>query len=240
MIVIPHYNESKRIRLDECLNLLSFKEVDLILVDDGSTDSTHDLMQGFQQQYSDRVQIIQLDQNSGKAESVRQGLLKALSIPDVKFVGYVDADFATPASEILKLIKSSYYGNSSVILGSRVHLLGRNIKRSLYRHYLGRVFATIASFALSLRVYDTQCGAKFFKASKTFEETLQTPFSSRWIFDIELIHRILKMKVYKESDFLEVPLSEWEDVVGSKLSLASMLTAGWDLFKFVLKNRVLK
>ena len=82
-------------------------------------------------------------------------------------------------------------GTTDVILASRVSLLGRRIVRSTRRHYLGRIFATLASRILRVAVYDTQCGAKLFRCAPALAAALRDPFLSRWVFDVELLGRLL-------------------------------------------------
>ena len=77
-----------------------------------------------------------------------------------------------------------------VVIGSRVGLLGHDIDRSLRRHYLGRIFATVSSAVLDLPVYDTQCGAKAFRVTPALRAALADPFTSRWAFDVELLGRL--------------------------------------------------
>ena len=161
-----------------------------------------------------------------------------------RIVGYVDADLSTPVGEILRLLAELERRRAVVVMGARVALLGTTIRRQPHRHYLGRLFATAASVVLGLPVYDTQCGAKFFRATPTLGGALATPFRSRWIFDVELAGRLLLgaggTPPLRAGDFLEVPLQQWTDVSGSKLGALHMMRAAWDLVVIAGELRALR
>jgi hypothetical protein len=118
-------------------------------------------------------------------------------------------------------------------MGARVSLLSHAIERSVVRHYLGRIFATLASLALRMRVYDTQCGAKLFRVSSTLADALRDPFISRWAFDVELLGRLLMgsalVPAISPQAIWEEPLHVWCDVKGSKVSPRQMANALLDL-----------
>jgi hypothetical protein len=123
-----------------------------------------------------------------------------------------------------------------MIIGSRVKLLGRKIERRRSRHYLGRVFATAVSASLGLDVYDTQCGAKLFRASPSIKALFQQPFHSRWIFDVEILARLIQARRGRElpqaEDVIyEFPLREWRDIAGSKLEYSDFVRAAWELLR---------
>ena len=118
----------------------------------------------------------------------------------------------------------------ALVMGARVQLLGRRIDRKASRHYLGRVFATAASLTLGIAVYDTQCGAKLFRASDELWSVLDEPFRSRWIFDVELLARMILYRRQRalpglENAVFEHDLDEWCDVAGSKLSVFDFIRA---------------
>jgi hypothetical protein len=114
-----------------------------------------------------------------------------------------------------------------------VALLGHRIRRSATRHYLGRVYATASSLILGLQVYDTQCGAKVFRATPALRAALQDPFRSRWAFDVELLARLTRgtgtVPPVAAEALLEVPLEQWADVGGSKMGPREAITAVVDL-----------
>ena len=102
--------------------------------------------------------------------------------------------------------------------------MGRDVKRNAWRHYLGRVFATAVSLALDLPVYDTQCGAKMLRVNAATGTLFATPFRSRWIFDVELIARYLRLPVApgepsRRDRLYELVLPAWHDKPGLEAAL---------------------
>jgi dolichyl-phosphate beta-glucosyltransferase len=232
-VVIPCYNEANR--LDEA-PLLAFldgcAEASLLFVDDGSTDATADRLSAIAAARPARIDVLSLRPNGGKAEAVRRGMLTALE-RGAGLVGYLDADLSTPPREIFRLRAAFERPGVEAVLGARVALLGTDIERSAARHYLGRVFASVAAAILQARVYDTQCGAKLFRDSRALQLALATPFLSRWAFDVELLGRLLTggegVPGMPVSAVVEVPLTTWHDVKGSKLSPVAMARSLLDL-----------
>ena len=220
-VVVPCFNEAAR--LDRAAVAALVRALDavedgtrVLLVDDGSTDATAALLAELAAEH-DRVEFLRLDRNRGKAEAVRHGLRTALGA-GADVVGYCDADFATPPEEVARLLAVlRRHPEDLAVIGSRVLLLGHAIHRSPARHYVGRVFATLSGAILGVGVYDTQCGAKWFRAGAPLERTLDVAFRSRWGFDVELLGRLLRSGARAE-ELREVPLDTWRDVGGSKVT----------------------
>ena len=169
----------------------------------------------------------------GKAEAVRRGLQRAIE-SGAEIVGYFDADLSTPGSELIRMvgILRSEDGPRRCIRVTGGPL-GSRIRRSPLRHYSGRVFATFASLALGVPFYDTQCGAKVFRVNENLVAAMQLPFRSAWSFDVLLCQRLFdgtrEIAGIPTSSFLEMPLEEWTDVSGSKVSLHGSALALWDV-----------
>jgi glycosyltransferase involved in cell wall biosynthesis len=234
-LVIPCYNEEHRLDPASIDLLLEDDGFDVLLVNDGSTDGTRDLLARLAKARADQIRVLELEQNSGKAEAVRRGLANVVEAGRAGIVGYFDADFATPAAEMRRLVRIMRGGDAQVLFGARVALLGHEIARSAKRHYLGRVFATLASMTLRQRVYDTQCGAKLFCVTPGLGEALREPFLSRWAFDVELLGRLLigsaTSSPIAPGSVWEEPLLAWRDVKGSKLDTRQMSRALVDLVR---------
>jgi glycosyltransferase involved in cell wall biosynthesis len=234
-LVVPCYEEANRLDGDAMRALVDTADVHLILVDDGSTDDTLARLNALAASRPDVTMVLARASNTGKGEAVRAGLLVALDT-GAPLVGYFDADLAAPVSEIVRLVGiAAGRSDLDAVLGSRVALLGHRIRRSAARHYLGRGFATASSLILGLQVYDTQCGAKVFRATPALRAALQDPFRTRWAFDVELLARLTRgngtVPPVAAAALLEVPLEQWTDVGGSKLGPRQALTAVADLVR---------
>jgi len=238
-IIIPCYNESERLRVREFAAYINTNgNVYFIFVNDGSTDNTGKIIKDLNDSFPDRVILIDLEKNCGKAEAVRRGILKSLEM-DFENIGYFDADLSTPLYAINKFCKLLGKPQTKIVMGARVKLLGRKIERKAFRHYLGRVFAACASIILSVPVYDTQCGAKIFKNTKDLYIIFSKPFIAKWIFDVEVLARFKllnwnKSKKWIEESAIEYPLEEWIHKQGSHIKFTHYFKALSDLIKIFL------
>ena len=222
-LVVPCYNEASRLDPDAFLHFVAAHPgVRLVLVDDGSGDGTAGVLEAIRAAAPGAVTVLSLPANRGKAEAVRAGILAATA-ENPAVVGFFDADLSTPLAAIddfLAVLRTR--PEVEFVLGSRVLLMGRDVKRKAWRHYLGRVFATGVSHALDLPVYDTQCGAKMLRLNAATGTLFAKPFRSRWIFDVELIARYLQLPVAageaaRRDRLYELVLPAWHDKPGSKL-----------------------
>jgi glycosyltransferase involved in cell wall biosynthesis len=234
-IVVPCFDEAARLDV-EAFAVLARHVDELLFVDDGSTDDTAAIISGIVDGSEGRASLVSVGRNAGKSEAVRVGLLEAIERGGT-LVGYLDADLATPPREMLRLIEiARQQPQRTAVLGSRVALLGHTVRRRPVRHYLGRFYATGASLALGVPVYDTQCGAKVFRVGVPLRRALADPFHDRWSFDVELLGRLLAHPGQSADPILEVPLMEWHDVDGSAVGALAGARAALSLLG--LRRRV--
>lgn len=223
IVVVPCYNEAQRLSRDAFLDAMTSEpKLGFVFVDDGSVDETFGVIQGLASEKPGRVHALRLPRNEGKAEAVRRGVLQAFE-QGAELAGYWDADLATPLSFIGSFAARLEQPDVEMVFGSRVRLLGRNVERSIARHYIGRGFATVAGMALGLPIYDTQCGAKLFRADAVFRDVFSRRFELKWSFDVEIFARLLSCQERGWIDVarqcIEYPLDQWVDAPGSKLTV---------------------
>jgi glycosyltransferase involved in cell wall biosynthesis len=234
ILVIPCYNEEHRLPVEELRRYTSdIARVEFLFVNDGSRDETLRLLESLRDTDPARFSVLNLERNRGKAEAVRLGILAALERKP-EFVGFWDADLATPLSELRDFLDVfASRPEIEMVFAARVRLLGRSISRKPSRHYFGRVGATLISSSLGLAVYDTQCGAKLFRASEPMREIFREPFLSRWIFDVEIIARFVRQRGRDAAAkaIYELPIQAWHDVKGSKVKSTDFIRALRDLWK---------
>jgi thiamine biosynthesis lipoprotein ApbE len=235
VLVVPCHNEAERLDPEAFLHFAStHPAAQLLFVDDGSEDGTRAVLERLRGAAPSAVTVLHHAPRRGKGEAVRAGILSAIE-RRAPLVGYLDADLSTPLHAIddfLEVLRDR--PGVEFVLGSRVMLLGRDIRRRALRHYVGRVFATGASLALDLPVYDTQCGAKVLRVSAATATLFEEPFRSPWLFDVELIARFLRLPVApgepaRRDRIYELALSAWHDVPGSKVRWHDVVRAVGDL-----------
>lgn len=238
-LVIPCFNEAARLNSAAFLDFVARDaRASLCFVNDGSTDATGQVLSALAAQQPERVFVLTLPRNSGKAEAVRQGMLHAAGMNQFAFAGYWDADLATPLSELGPMLETmTRLPSCQIALGSRWQRLGSRIVRKPLRHLLGRVFATAASLTVGLPVYDSQCGSKIVRAG-IVPSLFAEPFSTRWLFDVELLARLQRHSLGAAPDAaVEVPLTNWQDVRGSRLGFWQMAATPMGLWKIRQRYR---
>jgi glycosyltransferase involved in cell wall biosynthesis len=239
-LVVPCYNEANRLPREPLIDFVQdFPGVHILLVNDGSRDGTLRVLHEVAAAAGPAISVLDLPTNMGKAEAVRAGFRHAFA-HDPEFIGYWDADLATPLSELPEFITLlQTEPQTQMALGARVQLLGRDIHRRLSRHYIGRLFATLASLYLGVRIYDTQCGAKLLRHTPLLREIFADPWEARWLFDVELLVRYLnRMRGRRDLPpgygIHELPLHAWEDVGGSKVRPIDFPKAWVELVRIML------
>ena len=220
--MVPAYNEAARLPVT-LPKLAQFCErhgsVELLIVDDGSKDSTAALIQQFAARYP-FARLLQNPGNRGKGYSVRHGMQKAQG----DWILSTDADLSSPLEEVDKLLAAVARDDAAVAIGSRAldrSLVG--VHQGALREWSGRVFNVIMRVSTGLPFRDTQCGFKLFRkdaARVIFSRQLLEGFG----FDVEdlMIARIHGFKA------VEVPV-RWDNVEGTKVGALTGARAFWDL-----------
>lgn len=215
-VVVPMYNEARRLA-DPLERLRDFaaassRPVELLFVDDGSTDGTAERVEEFWRsrdvEQEGRWRLLRGEANRGKGHAVRRGMLAARG----ERVLFTDVDLSTPLADLPKLTAALDTG-VEVAIGSRA-LAQSEILRSqpLYRSLGGKGVNLFVRALAVPGIHDTQCGFKLFTrdaAQGIFSRARLDGFS----FDIEVLY-LARSLGYRVA---EIPVT-WSDVPGSKVS----------------------
>jgi dolichyl-phosphate beta-glucosyltransferase len=216
-IVVPAYNEGSRLAKslrDMVAYLREYPaDVELIVVDDGSTDNTADTARQELAASPDvRTSVISYKSNLGKGRAVRLGLLASRG--DIAL--FTDADLSTPIIETPKLVDPIARNECDLAFGSRAldrSLIG--VHQPWGREQGGRVFNLAVRVATGLPFWDTQCGFKAFKM-KTCRPIIEGATIDRFGFDVELLYVAYRSGLRLK----EIPV-RWDHAEGSKISFGS-------------------
>ncbi len=225
-IVIPAYNEEQRLpsTLDQVFRWLDqspFRDAEVLIVDDGSSDGTAKLVEG-RALSEPRLRLLRNPGNRGKGYAVRNGMLSARG----EWVLMTDADLSAPIEELPKLFNAAQANGALIAIGSRAldrSLIG--VHQSQWRELSGILFNRIMRVITGLPFSDTQCGFKLYHrnaAQRVFPLQRLDGFS----FDVEdlFIARTLRFPA------LEVPV-RWDNVEGTKVSMMNGVASFIDLLR---------
>jgi glycosyltransferase involved in cell wall biosynthesis len=213
-IVIPAFNEEKRLPATLCavveyLKSRDWSSVEIIVVDDGSTDGTAAIVEQFSSAHAG-VRLLRNPGNRGKGYSVRHGMLEARG----DWALFTDSDLSAPIEELDKLLRAAREAGAAVVIGSRgVDRSMISVHQSWFRETAGRMFNLVVRTITGLPFKDTQCGFKLFEA-RAAKEVFRRQRIERWGFDPEVLFLARKLR-FKT---VEVPV-RWSHSEGTKVRM---------------------
>ncbi|MCK8521329.1 glycosyltransferase family 2 protein [Aquimarina sp. D1M17] len=242
-IIVPCYNEEKRLNADAFINFINKKNnYHLCFVNDGSKDNTISVLRQIQNTNPEKVSVIDIKKNVGKAAAVRAGARYLHSRGDIKFVGFIDADLSTDFDDFDGLLKTLKTNRKlSMVFGSRAKNASTGIQKDGMRAFFSKIIKMLVFFILRLPIEDTQCGAKVFRA-ELVPVLFKRNFFSRWLFDIEMFLRMKKHfgKVRILNKIHEQPLKRWIHMDDSKLGLKDSLEIPYRLLSIWFNYNVMQ
>ncbi len=225
-VVIPAYNEAEGIQaaLEQVADYFRSRAIagEIVVVDDGSTDGTARL--AGEVSVPMPVHVLVNEQNRGKGYSVRRGILSAQG----RYVGFADADMATPIDQLDK-VRQALESGGDVVIGSRALAESQIAKHQpWWRERAGKLFGSFVRTVLLPGIADSQCGFKFFSAAVA-QEIFARQRLTGWAFDVELLY-IARRLGY---DIVQLPV-RWIDEPHSRVR---MLRDGLRMVVDVLRIR---
>ena len=229
-IIVPAYNEELRIKefADSLINFSAkhlkkvLKNYEIIFVNDGSKDSTLDILQDLKKAHKDKIKIISYEKNQGKGYAVKKGVLNSKG----EKIIFIDADGSISPKEIPKMLeKLNHY---DIVIGNRSSKQSK-IEQPGLRVLTGTVFSIIANIFFPIKTKDTVCGFKGFNknAAVYLFEKLK---STGWVFDVEIIY-LAKKKKYS---MYKLPII-WKHKQGTRMKLYTPILMVWELVKLRVK-----
>lgn len=229
-IIIPAYNEEARIAgtvreyAEYIENHFSPEEAELLIIVNGSHDRTGAIAREMEQTFS-CVRVWETPERQGKGGAV----LKGFELARGEILSFSDADNATVAAELRKLLDAVDQGIDGAIGSRWLPESRQTVPQPLMRRIASRVFNLIVRILFQFSYKDTQCGAKAFK-KQAIESVRSEIHTTGWAFDVALIWRLRRHGYRVE----EIPIT-WSDNSKSRLRMhrdaPSML---WELIKLRL------
>lgn len=228
-IIIPAYNEEKRIGPtleDYCEFFYGKIDYQILVVINGTSDNTEGVVKQYQKKYA-QIKYLNFERG-GKGFAIIEGFKDSLK-NDFDFIGYADADGATPPESFYDLVKKIPFYDGVIASRWRKDSYIKT-KQTLLRKITSQGFNFLTRSILFLPYSDTQCGAKIFNR-KALESVVGGLGITKWAFDIDLLCR-LKSRKFR---VIEIP-TIWEDKKESKLNLTKV---PFQMFASIIRLRLI-
>jgi dolichyl-phosphate beta-glucosyltransferase len=230
-IIVPLYNEESRLTkgLEGIISFLQKQKIqsEIILVNDGSTDKTLKISQGFQKNNS-KIKILSYKKNKGKGFAVKKGILAS----NGDWVMFCDIDLSVSITELSKFQKYLFKPPKVLIASRRVKGAKIVNHQPLIRENLGHIFTKLSNLILATRCKDFTCGFKIFdrnSAKKLFTKQQL----NRWGFDSEIIFLTHKYQI----PLKEIPIT-WKNSFETKVKLPKdSISAFLELIQVWVNNK---
>ena len=222
-LIIPAYNESNRLPhfLTSVANWHKTKPgilLEVIVVDDGSSDNTYNLAKSFIGKLP--LQVIKHNRNQGKGAAVQTGVMQAIG----NLIVFIDADGATDISELPKMITALQ--NSDIAIGNRWLPGSKTERHSPLRQLSGLVYRKYMSL-FGLGKIDTMCGFKGYQ-KKVAKDLFTNLIEKRWLFDTEIAYKAMQ----NNRSITNFPIS-WESKDGSKLDTKTLIKSALQIWPLI-------
>lgn len=233
-IIIPVYNEEKLIlptlnRISGVTFPTSVEKVNVVVVDDCSTDSTYETVENYLAGTDGNYKLIRLEKNSGKGAAVRIGIEHS----DGDLIIIQDADLELVPIDIPVMINALQSLDVQFVNGSR-YLPGIPRPLSSYRRYIvNRIMTWLTSILINVKLTDMACGYKLFYRSLYDQLHLK---ENRFGFEAEIIIKAMRIR---KNNITEVPVNYFprNQGEGKKIRTLDGFKMLWTIFKFSLWKR---
>jgi len=213
-IIVPCYNEAERGKafIHELANFCktNLADYEVILIDDGSTDKTYELIARAAATDKENIRVLRNDVNLGKGATVMRGVFESSG----NVVLFIDADGATCAEQIPKLLRQ--LENNDIVIGYR-YSKQSTVIQPVVRLITGTLFNLYVNMIFRLHIYDCLCGFKGFQRNVA-RDLFADLIDKRWLFDVEVLYKA-KMKGYR----IKTLPTHWVHKAGTKIKLLDPL-----------------
>ncbi|MEM5828809.1 MAG: glycosyltransferase [Candidatus Aenigmatarchaeota archaeon] len=234
-VIIPAYNEEKRIRktIENVIRYLKgiTKDLEVIVVNDGSSDNTYKIAKSLERKFSN-LKVVGYEKNKGKGYAIKYGLKFATK----DLVVFIDADSEIDPKRIKLFYDYMKRNKADIVIGSKRHPLSKIEYYPRMRKFLSSFYNIFLRFLFHIKINDTQTGLKLSRkdALKTIFPLLRV---KRFAFDVELLcyANFLGFKVIEAPITLKFSKKRW-----GRINLRTLLNIFFDTMAIAYRFYILK